>query len=123
MFLSCVWITQIEYKGKGYFSGESHRYKAVVSPPRSNNAKHTFEGLWHTTSKHVNTGKVFTNVQGPKEEVTVLDVEEQGEWESRKVWKFVSKGIREGDFEVASREKSKIEVKGNIKPSIKGLFN
>lgn len=62
------------------------------------------------TSKHNNTGKVFTNVTGPKEEVTVLDVEDQGEWESRKVWRWVSKGIREGDFEVASREKTKIEV-------------
>ena len=53
----------------------------------------------------------FTDVQGPKEEVTVASVDEQDEWESRRLWQHVAKGIREGDFESASREKSKIEVR------------
>ena len=44
-----------------------------------------------------------------KEEVTVAPVEEMDEWESRRLWRYVAKGIREGDFEMASREKSKIE--------------
>lgn len=82
-----------------------------MTPPGSNNARHTFEGLWHLTSKESRTGQVFTDVQGPKEEVTVAPVEEQNEWESRKLWQYVAKGIREGDFESASREKSKIEVR------------
>ena len=81
-----------------------------MTPPGSNNARHTFEGLWHTTSKDLRTGQTFTDVTGPKEEVTVAPVEVQGEWESRKLWQHVARGIREGDFEVASREKSKIEV-------------
>jgi len=34
------------------------------------------------------------------------------EFESRKLWGLVSQGIREGDYETASREKSKIEVRG-----------
>ena len=83
----------------------------MLSPPGSNNAKRTFEGLWHVSSKDVKTGAPFTNVEGPKEEITVAPVEEMDEWESRKLWRFVSKGIREGDFEMASREKSKIEVR------------
>ena len=33
------------------------------------------------------------------------------EFESRKLWGLVSQGIREGDYETASREKSKIEVR------------
>lgn len=33
------------------------------------------------------------------------------EFESRKLWGLVSHGIREGDYETASREKSKIEVR------------
>ena len=46
----------------------------------------------------------------PKEEVTVAPVEHQkDEFESRKLWKKVADGIRSGDFEAASREKSKIE--------------
>ena len=45
----------------------------------------------------------------PKEEATVCPVEKQGDWESRKLWEKVAKGIRTGDYETASREKSKIE--------------
>ncbi len=33
-----------------------------------------------------------------------------GEFETRKLWNLVAKGIREGDFDLASREKTKIEV-------------
>ncbi|GJE99147.1 oxysterol-binding protein [Phanerochaete sordida] len=106
---STGWLSSIEYKGKGYFGGKSHQFKAVLSPPGSNNAHKTFEGLWHTTSKDLQTGGVFHDVQGPKEEVTVASVDEMSEWESRKLWRYVAKGIREGDFEAASREKSKIE--------------
>lgn len=82
----------------------------MLTPPGSNNAKRTFEGLWHTTSKDTKTGETFHNVEGPKEEVTVAPLEDMSEWESRKLWRAVAKGIREGDFETASREKSKIEV-------------
>jgi len=52
---------------------------------------------------------VFTDVTGPKEEVTVRPVEKQGEWESRNLWFKVAKGIRESDFETAAKEKSRIE--------------
>ncbi|THG97110.1 hypothetical protein EW026_g4836 [Hermanssonia centrifuga] len=106
---STGWLSTIEYKGKGYFSGKSHTFKAVLSPPGSNNAKRTFEGLWHLTSKDLKSGHTFTDVQGPKEEVNVAVVEEMDDWESRKLWQHVAKGIRDGDFETASREKSKIE--------------
>ncbi|KAF8522736.1 hypothetical protein BU17DRAFT_44441 [Hysterangium stoloniferum] len=110
---SCIqstsgWSSTIEYKGKGYFSGKSHSFKALVHPPGSSAAKHTIEGQWHTTSKD-SRGVPFHDVQGAKEEVSTLPIEEQGEWESRQLWKLVAKGIREGDFETASREKSKIE--------------
>jgi hypothetical protein len=58
----------------------------------------------------VKTGKTFHDVSAPKEEVTVKPVEQQEEFESRKLWSLVAKGIREGDYEAAAREKSKIEV-------------
>jgi len=111
---STGWLSTIEYKGKGYFSGKSHTFKAVVTPPGSNNAHRVFEGLWHLTSKETTPGRAgghdfFTDVQGPKEEVTVASIDDQNDWESRKLWRYVAKGIREGDFDSASREKSKIE--------------
>ena len=85
--------------------------KATVSPPGSSSVKHTIEGQWHIQTKNTKTGKVFTDVTTPKEEVTVGPTEEMGEFESRKLWSLVSHGIKEGDYETASREKSKIEVR------------
>ena len=112
---------QIEYKGKGYFGGKSHQFKAVLTPPGSNNVARTFEGLWHTTSSvssgpgkgKYKKGQTFHDVTTAKEEVTVIGGEssgEMGEFESRKLWGEVAKGIKTGDFDNASKEKTKIEV-------------
>lgn len=54
---STGWVSTIEYKGKGYFSGKSHTFKAVVTAPHSTQPAHTIEGLWHETSK-TSTGGV-----------------------------------------------------------------
>ncbi|KAF8438560.1 hypothetical protein L210DRAFT_3612871 [Boletus edulis BED1] len=102
------WVSAIEYKGKGYFSGTSHSFKATVSHP-TRSSERVIQGTWHTTSTDKSTGATFHDVTTPKEEVTVTPVEEQGEWESRRMWYGVAKGIREGDFETAAKEKSRIE--------------
>jgi hypothetical protein len=110
---SSGWLSTIKYQGKGYFSGKSHSFKADLTPPigsGSNYRASSYEGQWNTTSKDQRTGMPFTDVTGPKEEVTVRLVDEQGEWESRALWCKVAKGIRESDFEAASREKTRIEV-------------
>jgi len=111
---SSGWLSTIEYKGKGYFSGKSHTFKASLTPPSSlsHASLHVVEGTWHTMSKDNLTGEVFHDVRGPKEEVHVRgggSNGEQGDFESRKLWAGVAKGIREGDFETASREKCRIE--------------
>ena len=103
-------ILQLEYKGKGYFSGKIHTVKATISPPGSSSVMHTIEGQWHIQTRNTKTNKVFTDVTTPKEEVTVGPLGEMEEFESRKLWGLVSNGIREGDYETAAREKSKIEV-------------
>jgi oxysterol-binding protein-related protein 9/10/11 len=112
---STGYTATIEYKGKGYFGGKSHQYKATLVGPTG--AATIADGLWDSVSKitstkshYVKAGEVFVDVMGPKEEVTVKPVEEQGEWETRKLWELVAKGIRTGDHELASREKTKIEV-------------
>ena len=110
---SSGWLSTIKYQGKGYFSGKSHSFKADLTPPIGSGSSYqtsSYDGQWNTTSKDTRTGVTFTDVTSPKEEVTVRPVEEQGEWESRAVWHKVAKGIREGDFEASSREKSRIEV-------------
>ena len=103
----------MEYSGRGYFSGKAHTFKATVTRPGllpPTQVLHTIEGQWDSTSRNKQTGVEFSNVLGPKEEVTVAPVEEQEEpFESRRLWEKVARGIRSGDYEMASREKSKIE--------------
>jgi len=104
---STGYLATIEYKGKGYFSGKAHSFKAVLNGPDASTVD-TYEGQWDTVS-HAKDKSVFTDVNGPKEEVSVGALDEMNEWESRKLWKVVAKGIREGDFESASKDKSRIE--------------
>lgn len=108
---STGFTAQIEYKGKGYFSGKSHSFKASLIS--SSNGKHlqTYEGQW-TGQATVGgkSGHVWLDTSAPKEEVQVKGIEEQGEWESRRLWEKVARGIRGGNYDEASKEKSRIEV-------------
>jgi hypothetical protein len=112
-------ISTIEYKGKGYFSGKSHTFKATVSPlPGMGGSaqEHIVEGLWHEKSKFTKgslNGDTFYDTESmSRENATVVGGEQdgsQGNFETRKLWNLVAKGIKEGDYELASREKSRIE--------------
>ena len=116
---STGFLSSIEYKGKGYFSGKAHSIKAIFGPSANPTSPTvTVEGQWDTItkvtashgSKHAKNGNVFTDVTSPKEEVTVAPLEQQGEWETRKLWEKVAAGIRGGDFDAASKDKTRIEV-------------
>ena len=52
----------------------------------------------------------FTDVTGPQEVVNVGEIGEMEKWESRRLWRVVSMGIRGGDFDSASKDKTRIEV-------------
>ncbi|CAE6475086.1 unnamed protein product [Rhizoctonia solani] len=106
---STGYVSTIKYEGKGYFSGKAHSFKATLAGP-DNSTIDTYEGQWDTQS-HAKSNKnmAFTDVSGPKEEISVGPLEEMNEWETRKLWKVVAKGIREGDFAAASEDKSRIE--------------
>jgi hypothetical protein len=70
-----------------------------------------YEGQWTGISNVGSTkGPVFLDTSAPKEEVTVKPIEEQGEWESRRLWDKVAKGIRTGNYDIAGQEKNRIEV-------------
>ncbi|KXN85200.1 Protein KES1 [Leucoagaricus sp. SymC.cos] len=106
-------LSTIEYKGKGYFTGKSHQIKATVTPLP------VVEGPWHERSKftkgpHLSSsaGDFHYVVSKSKEIITAVGGEKdgsQGEYETRKLWNLVAKGIREGDYELAARDKSRIE--------------
>jgi len=110
------YITTVEYKGKGYFSGKSHSFRATTVPvPGQGGAgprEVVIEGTWTESSNYIKGGSgLFYEALGVHKELAVpLEwTEELGEYETRKLWNLVAKGIREGDFELASREKSRIE--------------
>lgn len=121
------YITSIEYKGKGYFSGKSHTFKSTTTPiPGQGGAgprEIVVEGTWHESSKFTKGGAgTFYEVEKIQEETEPLEwTSEIGELETRRLWFLVAKGIREGDFELASREKTRIEASTFLK-SFTSLF-
>lgn len=108
--------TTINYSGKGYFSGKSHTFSATIGPgPSSASPLYTIEGTWTATSNFVKPskggkeGQLFLNAAMERTPITVKDLAEQNEFESRKVWKDTADGIRRGDFEAASLAKTALE--------------
>jgi len=104
---STGYVSNIEYRGKGWVSGKPHSYKAVLS--HNGTTLKTYEGSWTGIGKVRGTEQVFTDGTVPRIEVTVKPIDEQGEWESRKLWKKVADGIRTGDYDFASKDKTRIE--------------
>lgn len=90
-------ITQ-QKSGKGFFKSSGW---GLSGASKSTDSLNSSSGAPGTIT--------FTDVNPAKEEVTVAGVEKQGEWESRRLWKKVAKGIRESDFASASTEKTAIE--------------
>lgn len=102
---------QIDYKGRGWVSGKAHTFKATLQSASHHKALQTYEGQWTGTS-HIggSKGPLFLDTSAPKEEVQVAPVEQQGPWESRRLWEKVAKGIKGGQYDTAGAEKSRIEV-------------
>ncbi|KAI8997706.1 hypothetical protein BDB01DRAFT_772046 [Pilobolus umbonatus] len=108
---STGYFAHIEYTTKGWISGEVHHFKASVSHD-SFSTPAIIEGQW--TGKSVITkdkkSKEFFDLSGMNKPTPIVKpVEEQNEWESRRVWKKVSDALRVGDYATASTEKSVIE--------------
>lgn len=119
---SSGYTVQIDYKGKGYFSGKAHTFVAHITSPTSA-PLYTVEGQWTDVATYTAIAPAAANSQGKKvgdvfanfgeiqrQSIEVAPIEQMGEFESRRVWKDVSEGIRAGDFDKASVAKTKIET-------------
>jgi len=105
---STGYLAKIDYSGKGYFSGKSHTYKATIAPSsKPDHALYTIEGQWDGISKR--KSDVFWDASAERREVGVKPIEEQHEMESRRVWKVTAEGIKSGNYETASKDKTRIE--------------
>lgn len=112
-------MATLDYSGKGYFSGKSHTFTANITQAPSSTPIYTITGQWTGTSTFTvvnakspshKVGEVFAQFDKvPRTPITVSA--DQGEYESRRVWKDVADGIRSGDFNKASAAKTLIEVR------------
>ncbi|WFD46249.1 hypothetical protein GLX27_000881 [Malassezia furfur] len=109
-------LATMSYSGKGYFSGKAHSYTATVASDKAPTTP-IFEasGDWSGVS-YVKKGtllpanSVFWDANAsPRQEVSVAPIDAQGPKESRRIWKTVAEGIRTGNYDVASKDKSRIE--------------
>ena len=108
---------KIHYSGRGYFTGKPHSFTATVTPSSSPSSKPIFQasGIW--SGKSTVDESTVVPAQGEfwdadahaREEVHVKPLEQQGEYESRRLWQTVSRGIKSGDYDIASKDKSRIE--------------
>ncbi|WFC98045.1 hypothetical protein MYAM1_000767 [Malassezia yamatoensis] len=109
-------LATINYSGKGYFTGKAHTYNAsVVSDKAPSTTIFEASGDWSGVS-HVKKSSVLPAQsvfwdadKSPRKEVVVSPIQKQGPQESRKIWKTVADGIRSGNYDMASKDKSRIE--------------
>lgn len=112
---STGYLATINYSGRGYFSGKAHSFHATVTQSGSSTSLLEVAGDWSGSST-VKKGTLLpvsstfwdANVS-PREEIQVKPISEMGEYESRRLWQVVSQGIRTGNYDVASKDKSRIE--------------
>lgn len=108
-------LATVNYSGKGYFSGKAHSFSASVTTARSSTSILDVQGEWAGVSTvkkstFLRPGSVFWDAnKAVREEISVKPVDQQGALESRRVWKVVAEGIRSGNYDVASKDKSRIE--------------
>ncbi|CCH46793.1 Oxysterol-binding protein [Wickerhamomyces ciferrii] len=103
----------IEFKVKGFISGSYDSIEGIVKDPQGKSI-YEITGKWNDVIylKNLTNGEktVFwdtkkSNPQPPK----VRPLEEQGEFESRNLWKSVTDALGQRNHELATEEKFKIE--------------
>lgn len=106
----------IEYSGKGFFSGKRNTFKATVTKAGHHTPIYVATGQWtgqsqllkgHSTEVLEQTWWDADKVQN--QALEVKSIPDQGEMESRRVWETTAKAIRDGDYDIASKEKAKVE--------------
>lgn len=118
------YIVQIDYSGRGYFSGKKNSFKARIyldsmAMQNKGNALVTISGQWSGKS-YINKGAVTPTDKAneevfydagvsPKESLQVKPIAEQNPLESRKAWEKVAIAVEKGNYDEVHTEKSLIE--------------
>ncbi|KAL8784043.1 MAG: hypothetical protein Q9195_009211 [Heterodermia aff. obscurata] len=114
---SSGYISEIDFCGKGFLSGERNHFDARVFREESGPGSplYTLSGQW--------SGKFQVHDCGIDAGVETCDINsltpysiklspeaEQDPWETRRAWRKVHESLAKGDMQATVREKSKIEV-------------
>jgi len=111
---SSGYISKINYSGRGWISGNKNSFTAtIVHKDSPKNTLYAADGQW-TAAFHIKNAEKKEVVSWdptthPMPDPRVKPIEEQDKLESRRAWQKVAEGIRMGDMEVVSREKTIIE--------------
>jgi len=108
--LSC----KLEFTTKGFFTGEYNRVRGSITNDETGEQLFSISGLWDsgidiTNDRTGETKCLFDPNEHSVSSKTVSPVEEQEEFESRRLWQHVTQGILARDLEVATKQKTVLE--------------
>lgn len=117
---STGYTAKIDYSGKGWLSGKKNSFVATLYPTgKEKEAVYNCSGQWtkafeiHKGGAKHNSSSTLLETWDPEKVSTsplqLAPIEKQHPLESRKAWRAVAEGISQGDMDLVSREKSKIE--------------
>ena len=109
--------TTIKYSGAGWVTGASHSHQTTITTGAGGPTLYTISGTWVGESKFIKPskdgkeGSLFLDAGDAvtRERISVKPIEQQNEFESRRAWKAVADGIRNGDYDAASVAKGTLE--------------
>lgn len=109
-------VADVEFKTKGYFSGTYNAIGGTIKNENTGEVLYELSGLWNAAMyiKNVATGKkelLFDAQTSKPSPPLVRPKEEQGDRESQKLWHKTAQAVITRDHELATSEKSAIEVK------------
>ncbi|KAF1959749.1 oxysterol binding protein-like protein [Byssothecium circinans] len=112
---STGYTAKIDYSGRGWLSGKSNTFSAVLYPEdKKKDILYTVDGQWNSgfTIKDVKTKEVldtYDPAKVPTTPLTVAPIPSQDDFESRRAWEKVASAIEAGDMDTTSAQKSIIE--------------
>ncbi|ORX99223.1 hypothetical protein BCR34DRAFT_606695 [Clohesyomyces aquaticus] len=111
---SSGFTAKIDYSGKGWLSGKKNTFAATLYPEgKEKDILYYVDGQWNEGFTIKDSKKKTIDTYDPKvtktTPLTVAELDDQDELESRRAWKKVADAIVKGDMDTTSYEKSIIE--------------
>ncbi|ODV91363.1 hypothetical protein CANCADRAFT_122919 [Tortispora caseinolytica NRRL Y-17796] len=112
---SSGYVAELDYSGRGYFSGKKNSFKAKIASLKNRSAPlYSIKGRWskvsHIKDEKTGTEELFWDAEkATRAPLEVKPIEQQLEKESRKAWQKVAEAVKLGDYSLIQVEKSKIE--------------